>query len=413
MDKEKVSIISTFVNVLLGASKLFVGLLSNSATLIADGIHSTLDVLSSFVTFLGIRSSQKPADVKHPYGHYAKETLAGLIVALLLAVTGGWIIYEGITQLISPEEVDINMWGYAVVIASIVINEVMARIKFRYGKEGESLALIGDAKHSRADAISSVGVLAGLFLIRFFPAADGILAILIGIYILKESLSIGKEVSDNLVGVRDVRTEEKIKKVCQDMKIPLDDVKTKKIGPAVFGELSLGFDPRMKLDEAETISKKLQDKLLADISELKYVVVKLESHNLKEGAIKPEWSGFGRGSGRFRFRQKRGGFIEEMGPPKEGYRIAIPVKDNEIYKDFGAPEYLIIDKKDGKIVHKETISNPSFSPEQGWGMRMVRSVKPDEIITKSIGEGARENAEGMGIKITVIQKDKKLADIIK
>ena len=101
-----------------------------------------------------------------------------------------------------------------------------------------------------------------------------------------------------------------------------------------------------------------------------------------------------------------------IGPSKRGYRIIIPIKDNEIYDDFGASEYLIVDKENGKILQKEIIKNPYFSPEAGRGMRIVKETNADEIITKRIGPGAKERAEELGIKVTIVPLDKKLAEIL-
>jgi cation diffusion facilitator family transporter len=87
MKKLKISIISIIVNLFLAIGKLIAGFFSASTALIADGIHSGLDVLSSFIAYFGIKIANKQADEKHPYGHHTAETLAGLAVAVLLS---GW-----------------------------------------------------------------------------------------------------------------------------------------------------------------------------------------------------------------------------------------------------------------------------------------------------------------------------------
>jgi len=118
MNQEKVSIISTIVNFILAIFKLIAGLMVGSVALIADAIHSGLDVFSSFVTFLGIKTAKKPVDEKHPYGFYRAETLAGLMVALLLALSAIWIIYEGISRFLKLEPVTFTLWAIGLMIVS-------------------------------------------------------------------------------------------------------------------------------------------------------------------------------------------------------------------------------------------------------------------------------------------------------
>lgn len=416
MNKEKVSILSIFVNLFLGGSKFFVGIMINSGALMAEGLHSGLDLISSLATFLGIKGAKKPVDEKHPYGHYVAETIGGFVVAILLAGAGIWIIYEGIARLFTKEIVEWSIVGIIIISISILLNEIMARLKFRYGKKEESLALVADAEHSRADVISSIGVLIALILVKYYWFTDGIITLLIGLYILKESYSLSRETTDNLLGVRDEKAEKEIKEICQERNITISNLKSKKIGTASFAEITIKLDPRLKVEEAEVISKNLQDQLLNKIKNLKYAVIQIESHEIKTGIIRPRWGRRYRFRGRFQPPQI-------LGPLKRGYRIIIPIKDNEIYDDFGAPEYLIVDlpphqkfgvgvKKIEKILQKEIIKNPYFSPEAGRGMRIIKETNTDEIIVKRIGRGARERAKELGIKVTIISADKKLTDLI-
>lgn len=414
MTKEKVSILAIFVNFILGGAKFLVGMMINSAALMADGIHSGVDIFSSFFTWLGIKVARKPASKKYPYGLHSAEALGGLIVTLILLVTGIGIIWQGVNRIFKKEVIRFSFFGILVILISIVVNELMARLKFKFGKKEESLALIADAEHSRADVLSSVGVLVGLILASYFWRADGIIAILVGLYILKESYLIGRETTDNLLGVKDEKVEEEIKKICQEKDISVSDLKSRKIGAATFAELTIKLDSRLRVEEAEAISKKLQEELIRKIHHLKYVALQVESHEIASGFIRPRWGrGYGfrrgfRGLGRGRGEEMKSLAVSE----KQGYRVIIPIKDNEIYSDFGAPEYLVVDKENGKISKKEIIKNPYFTKEKGFGMRIVKSTKPDEIITKKIGPGAKQRAEELGIKITIIGPEKKLEDLL-
>ena len=397
MNKETVSILSIWINIFLGASKVVMGVLINSSALIADGIHSATDFLSSLGVYFGIRAAQKPVDKEHPYGHYAAETISGLFVVFLLAISGLWLIFEGIESIFSQEVVHFSFWGIIVIVFSIFANEAMARLKFKYGRRNESLSLIADGEHSRSDAISSVGVLISLLLVEYFLFIDGLVAVLIGIYILQKSYSLGHEVVDNLLGVRDEETERQIRDYCRK-DIFISAVKTRKIGPATFAEIAVELDPELKVAQAEEISRKLQNDLISRIKNLKYVVVEIKSHQRKLGLIKQRWG-------------RRMGWRTPSPFKKEGYRTVIPFYQGKFYSDFGSPGYLIIDKKGLKISRQE-IKNPYFEAKHGRGIRFIRLMMPDEVIIKSIGQGARERLKEMGIKIRIVSDETEIEKIL-
>ena len=404
MNQEKISLISTLVNFLLALFKLIIGLLINSVALIADAIHSGMDIFSSLVTFLGIKAAKKPVDQKHPYGYYRTESLAGLMVAILLGISGVWIIYEGGNRFLEMEPVVFSLLAIWLMVATIIINQINASLKIHYGRKHESLSLVADAEHSRADVISSIGVLVSLVAVRYFIYADAIIAILIGLYILKETFSIGKEITDSLLDVSNPELEIKIKEIVSGQKVEMADLKTRKIGGANFAELKIKLDPRLKLDRVSELAKSLKNQLLDKLSQLKYVVISVESHEIKEGTIVGQ---FGQRAG---FRK---GF-ELIGPKKLGQRTIIPLENNQISQHFGASEYLIIDQsQDGSILKKEKIKNPYFAQETGHGFKFVKSILADRVVTHQIGPNAQKNFEAYGIKLKIVGPEKKLEDILK
>ena len=386
----------------LGVSKLFFGTLIGSVALIADGIHSSLDVISSFVTFLGLKTAKKPSDETHPYGYLKAESLAGFFVMILLAITGIWILYEAIQRFFGEELVVFSSYAILVVIVSILVTETLARLKFKYGRKFQSLALVADAEHSRADALSSVGVLIGLFLIKYFSLADAIIAIGIGGYIIFEAFQIGKEITDSLLDVANENVEEKIKKICESHKIEVSEIKTRKIGGFNFAEIKIKLAPKLKVEDVEKITKTLEERLLNNIKELKYVVISIEAYQIKESVILPKIGG----------KICDGETFEKIGPEKAGYRLVIPIKNEKISEKFGSTEYLIIDKKDNNILLKQIIKNPYCQNESPHGARFVKAIRADKVLTRTIGENAKQNLENFDIEIEIISPEKKLEQII-
>jgi cation diffusion facilitator family transporter len=324
--KEKIAVVSVFVNAILALGKISVGMLAKSTAILAEGMHSFMDVFSSGVGYLGIKISQRPSDEKHPYGHYKFENLSGALITLLLFITGAGIIREAYFGFLSPEEVKVNYLSLGVMILSALINEIMARLKISYGKKENSVALLSDGFHSRVDVFTSLAVLSGLFLTKYWPYADSSLAVLIGLYVIKESFSIGKEAVDSLVDVSaGEEIEAKIKSIAQEQKITLSSLKTQKKGSVVTANLEIKLPSNLSVDRATKISHALREKLRVEIKNLSYIAIQIKSHDMETGFYQP---GLGRGFG----WQRRGKFKGEVdraagrGPggdcvcPKCGYR---------------------------------------------------------------------------------------------
>ncbi|GAJ21786.1 unnamed protein product, partial [marine sediment metagenome] len=162
MKKETVSIISIISNFILGILKIALGAFSKSSALMAEGLHSGIDVVSSSITFLGIKVAKKKPTKIHPYGWARAEVLAGFVVILFLAIAGLGIIWDAVKEIAAGEsEVEVSFLALWVMFISVITNEVLARLKIKIGQKEESLALIADGKHSRVDVLSSGGVLVG------------------------------------------------------------------------------------------------------------------------------------------------------------------------------------------------------------------------------------------------------------
>jgi cation diffusion facilitator family transporter len=325
--KGKIALISVAANILLAAAKIIVGAVSNSAAVLADGFHSLVDVFSSGVAFFGIKISAKAVDEKHPYGYYKVEVLSGAIITLLLFVAGAGIIYEAWGKLLSPEEMKLGWIALAVMAISAAANEAMARLKIHFGKKENSIGLLADGVHSRVDVFSSLGVFLGLLLVNVWPWADPFLAIAIGLYIIKESLSMGKEAVDSLLDVSaGLEIEKKIKSVAAESDIEVKSLKTQKKGAVITANLAIVLPPAISVGEAEKISDRLRQKLTQTIQNLAYVAIEIRSHELTTGFYQPE---FGRGFGwnkRGRFQKDDNG--QGRGPggncvcPNCGWRVA-------------------------------------------------------------------------------------------
>jgi cation diffusion facilitator family transporter len=310
--KEKIAKISILANVILAGGKITAGILSNSASVLAEGIHSLMDVFSSLISFFGIKISKKPADKKHPYGHFKFEVLAGFLITLILFGTSLGIIFEAYQKFKNPSLIKIPILALSVMIFSAIVNEIMSRLKIHFGKKENSVALISDGVHSRVDVFASLVVFAGLILNKFWIFTDSVLAFLIGLYIIKESFSIGKEAIDSLLDVSaPPEVEEKIKEIAKSQGIEISDLKTQKKGSVFTANLEINLPKNLNVDEATKISENLRERLIKEIKNLVYVAIQIKSHDVETGFYKPALRGFGFGRGfGWRRRGKFRGKIE-------------------------------------------------------------------------------------------------------
>lgn len=286
--KEKIAGISVLVNLILAIGKIIIGLAIKSSAILAEGIHSGMDVFSSFVSLIGIKASKKPNDKEHPYGHYKFEVMSGLIITILLFLAGILAIYEAIKGLISPNIISLSYLGLGIMIASIILNEIMSRAKIYVGKKENSLSLLSDGIHDRVDVYTSIVVLIGLVIIPYWKYIDSILAFLIGLYILKESFSLGKEATDSLLDVSaGEEIENKIRLLGKKEKLSFSDIKTQKKGSVITANLGIKLPKTITVKEATSISNKFRKKLMKNIDNLTYVAIQISSHDIENNYFEP------------------------------------------------------------------------------------------------------------------------------
>jgi len=409
----KLSILGFFVNLVLAVLKVMAGIISGSMAVLAEGFHSTADVFSSAVAMWGIKRAQKPADKKHPYGYARYEALASLIVVGLLFLGGAWIIGEASKALWKGETLEtFPLLGVIVMAISVVLNEIMARVKFKLASEQSSVVLMADGQHDRADVVASVAVLLGMLLIKWIPLADALLALAVGGYILHEALGLTRETTEILTDTANEELEERLRRYLKENKFQFEAIKTRKIGSTNFTEISLLCDAKKKVEEVDVILRNLEKRILEDFPEISQVVLSVKSHRISENITRPRFWG------RFRFRRK--GFADEImaaAKPTGTKRIAIPLTEDKQQipaNEFGAKYYWLIDlATNGGLIKKEVVENPFYSKEAGRGLRFVREASVDQVLTKHLGKGARENLIKARIEFALLPPTASLAEALR
>lgn len=199
----RISTISIVINLFLSVGKLLAGILARSGAMVSDAVHSASDVFSTMIVMVGVHLSEKKADAEHPYGHERMECVAALLLAVVLAMTGGGIGINGVKNIALGSHGGLAVPGrlaIAAAVLSIAVKEWMYHYTVRAARKIRSAALKADAWHHRSDALSSVGALVGILFARLgYPVMDSVASVVICLFILKAAYDIFRDAVDKMV----------------------------------------------------------------------------------------------------------------------------------------------------------------------------------------------------------------------
>lgn len=276
----KMTAASIFGNVVLTVFKFFVGILAHSGAMVSDSIHSLSDVFTTIVAYVGVKMSKKDPDHEHPYGHDRIESIASILLALILVVVGIGIGYSGIEKIINSGNTKLEIPGVMAVLAAIVsilTKEAMFWYTRYYAKKLNSQAFLADAWHHRSDAISSVGALIGIVFARMgYPIFDPIASVIICLLIIKVGYDIFKDGLDKIMDKRcSEEVEEKIRRVVTSVSgvENLDVIRTREFGSKMFVDIEISVDETLSLREAHSISEKVHDDVEKEFKDCKHCMV--------------------------------------------------------------------------------------------------------------------------------------------
>lgn len=203
-DKTRLSYIegylSIFLNILLFGLKLWAGIVSKSVAITADAWHTLSDSISSIVVIWGTKISRKPADHDHPFGHGRAELISAFVIGFLLLFVCYEFVVKSITSLTTHSESVFTKWAVIVTVISIVLKEFMAQLAIHWGKKTDSKALKADGWHHRSDALSSLAILVGIFISRYYWWVDGVLGLVVSGFILYSAYEIIKDTISAILG---------------------------------------------------------------------------------------------------------------------------------------------------------------------------------------------------------------------
>jgi len=261
----KTTIIAILTTTIFALGKAMIGVISGSIVLIADAIHSMADSVSAFFVWLGLKIAQRKPTEKFPYGFYKAENIAALIVSFLILFAGYEIIKESINRLFSQYELSIPLIAIGIALLDAIVMFFIGAYEIKVGKKINSQSLIADGKESKMHLFSSSMVLIGLFFAWFkIPYLEGIMGILISFFVFKVGID---SVKNSVFALMDVspskEIEEKIKKILKDISgvQGFKDLKLRKSGPFIFGEVCVKIGKTLNVKKAHEISESIENKI--------------------------------------------------------------------------------------------------------------------------------------------------------
>lgn len=207
MDRSKLIIKASYqgilMNTLLTIFKALVGFMSGSIAIILDAVNNLTDAVSSIITIIGTKLSNKPADKEHPYGHGRIEYITSVIISLLILFTAFMAFQESFEKVLHPVHTTYTWATFLVLIIAILVKFFFGMYLKRTGNKLNAQALIGSGLDAILDSfVSLTTLISALIFIVFHINLDGILGILISLLILKTGYDLLKEALGSLIGNR-------------------------------------------------------------------------------------------------------------------------------------------------------------------------------------------------------------------
>ena len=279
---QRLGFLSLGVNAGLMVVKITAGVLGNCYALIADGVESAGDIITSIVTWLGFHLSLRPADADHPFGHGKIESVAGAFSGFSLFAAATLIVYQSIHEIMTVHAAP-AWYTLPVLLLVVLVKETVARIVMKAGKQVESVAVKGDAWHHHSDAITSgtaaVGITLALIGGQRFAVADDWAALLAcgiiyynGYSILRDSFheildgQAGSDINNFVIGIAG-----SVQGV-----VDVEKCRIRKSGTDFFVEIHVRVPAAMPVGEGHAVGHQVKDAIIAARHAIRDVVVHLE-----------------------------------------------------------------------------------------------------------------------------------------
>ncbi|MCD1147418.1 cation diffusion facilitator family transporter [Peptoniphilus sp. KCTC 25270] len=198
---QKSASIGLLANGFLSTSKIAIGTITGAVSITADGINNLTDMLSSIVSLVSFKISEKPADKEHPFGHARIEYLASIAVGIIIFWAGISLLRESVDSILHPKEISTSIWTFVVLILSIIVKFGLYKYNTNLGKRVSSELIYATGMDARNDVIATSGVLLSMIVLLIFSInIDGFVGLLVTVVIFKSGWDILKTTMDQILG---------------------------------------------------------------------------------------------------------------------------------------------------------------------------------------------------------------------
>lgn len=275
------------LNIVVALAKFLYGLFTHSTSMQADGIHSIFDSAGNVVGLIGITLALRPADERHPYGHFKYETYASVVIGVLLLFAAVEVGYSAISSLLShTHEVEVTPFSFVVMVGTLLINMGVTRYERREGKRLNSEILLADASHTLSDALVSLGVIAGLILVKLgFSIADSLMALIVMVAILFTAYGVFKSALETLSDEARI-PESEMRAVVEALPevASTHRIRTRGTAGDVYADLHVLVDPAMTVADAHRLADRIEADITQAFPQVKDILVHIEPDDEEQRA---------------------------------------------------------------------------------------------------------------------------------
>lgn len=269
-------------NAFLASLKLFAGFFAGSLSVVADGIDSSSDVVTSILTLYIASLIARPPNIRFPYGYAKAETNATSALSFIIFFAGAQLAITSAKKLLSGETPEMpEKFAIVVMIVSIVGKLLLTWQQYMAGKKINSKMLMANAKNMQGDVLISGAVLLGLLTSRFFnlPILDPIAALLVSIWIIWVAIRIFLETNMELMdGNVEKEVYEEVFKITESISGVLNPhrMRIRKIGPKKMINIDIEVNGSITLSEAHRIAHKVEDTIKKRVDDVFDVAIHVE-----------------------------------------------------------------------------------------------------------------------------------------
>jgi cation diffusion facilitator family transporter len=278
----RASWISIIGNAVLSISKIVAGFISGSIALVADGVDSASDIITSLITLITARFISRPPNMKYPYGYEKADTVASKLLAFIIFFAGAQLAITTVHGIIQGDRSEIpSLFAVIVVIISIAGKQLLAHYLNKVGKKADSEMLKANARNMQSDVVISSSVLLGLVFTHVFqlPVLDSITALAVSGWIMFVAVRIIIQSSQNLMDRIDDPAI--YKSIAEAVALVPEAhnphrIRARKIAHFFVIDLDIEVDGSLTLDKAHTITHEVENKIKALIPNIYDVLVHVE-----------------------------------------------------------------------------------------------------------------------------------------